>query len=155
MTVAGSRTAADVLAVLGGGVTSALLVLSVLALLGTLAALFTVRRTRRELAAMIVAAAENRERVERLRAQAAELAEAQAAALAEAVEAGTSGVRGVHRAIADIPFDLLGGMPVTKRASNQVRQVHDRTTDGVYEAIGHVNKAASEVFRAFRRSPKP
>ncbi|WP_300014835.1 hypothetical protein [Pseudonocardia sp.] len=68
----------------------------------------------------------------------------------EAVEAGTSGVRDVHRAIADVPFGILGALPPTRAASEAVRQVHDRTADGVYGAVSAVNRAAGAVLRALR-----
>lgn len=79
-----------------------------------------------------------------------ELAEMQQLA-EEAVDAGAGGVRDVHRAIAGVPFDLLDSLPATRAASQRARQVHDRTADGVYDAVAAANRAAGGIFRALRR----
>lgn len=73
----------------------------------------------------------------------------------EAVEAGTSGVREVHRAISDIPFDVLDAIPTTRAAAQAVRQAHDGVTDGVYDAISEANRVAGGVFRLLRRPHTP
>lgn len=133
---------------------AAVIVAAVLGLLLWIAALLVVRSLDAQLADMVARCAAAPERLEFLRQRALQAAEAEArlaAELAEVADTGTSGVRDVHRAIADIPFELLGSFGPTREASGRVREVHDRTADGVYDAITAVNKAATSVFRAWAR----
>lgn len=137
-----------------GLLAAAVIVAAVLGLLLWIAALLTVRSLDAQLADMVARCAAAPDRLEFLRARALHAAEAEeqlAAELAEVIDAGTSGVRDVHRVIADIPFDLLGSFEATREASGRVREVHDRTADGVYDVITVVNKAAASVLRAWAR----
>jgi hypothetical protein len=136
---------------------AAVIVAAVLGLLLWIAALLVVRSLDAQLADMVARCAAAPERLEFLRQRALQAAEAEArlaaelAEVAEVVDTGTSGVRDAHQAIADIPFELLGSFGPTREASGRVREVHDRTADGVYDAITAVNKAATSVFRAWAR----
>ncbi|MGI5125778.1 hypothetical protein ACQEVB_03070 [Pseudonocardia sp. CA-107938] len=133
-----------------------LLAVAVLGLLLAVAALVVVRDVDARLAAVLDRCAAAPERLEHLRERAVHAAEAEAQLaeeLAAVLDVGTTGVRDVHRAISDIPFDILGSFGATRESSERVREVHDRTADGVYDAISAVNKAATSVYRAwFKRS---
>jgi hypothetical protein len=115
-----------------------------------LLAAITLRRVDDEVRLLGVACHTARRDAERAAAAAVEAVE-EAQRVEDAVDAGTSGVREVHRAIADIPFGILGALPPTRAASDAVREVHDRTADGVYGAVSAVNRVAGGVFRALRR----
>lgn len=65
-----------------------------------------------------------------------------------AVGFGTESVREVHMAIADIPFGVLEQLPVTRDPARVVRQVHDVTAQGVYDAIGLVNRLSGRGLRS-------
>jgi hypothetical protein len=122
-----------------------------------LATIVVLRRIDAATAKLGVRCSELRQRLADLAAraeQADELAAGQQLAQ-EAVEASTSDVRDVHQAIAGIPFGVLDALPPTRAASNVVRQVHDRTADGVYDAISTANRAAGGVFRFLRRPRTP
>jgi hypothetical protein len=67
--------------------------------------------------------------------------------LEEAVAAGTTGVREVHRTISGIPFDVLDGVPPART----VLEVHDRTADGVVDAVHLVNRLAGRLLRRRER----
>jgi len=135
------------------------LVVAVVVLLMLATALVIVWGTDAALGALVVHCGESRERARQLRAEAAAALAAEqaelAAEMADVVDAGTIGARDVHRAIADIPFGVLDSMAATRAASGRVREVHDRTADGVYGAISAVNKAADGLFKALRRRRDP
>jgi hypothetical protein len=127
---------------------------AVLGLLLGIAALLVVRDVDARLAAVLERCAAAPARLDQLRERAAHAAEAEermAEELAVVLDVGTSSVRDVHRAISDIPFDILGSIDATRDSSERVREVHDRTTDGVYDAIAAVNNAATSVYRAWVR----
>lgn len=131
---------------------AAVIVAAILGLALWIVALLMVRSLDAQLAIMVERCAAAPERLEYLRDRAAHAAEAEermAQELAEVFDAGTSGVRDVHHAIADIPFDILGSLSATREASERVREVHDRTADGVYDALTAVNKAATSMYRAW------
>jgi hypothetical protein len=132
----------------------AVIAVAVLGSLLGIAALVVVRDVDARLAAVLERCAAAPARLEYLRERAAHTAEAEermAEELAEVLDAGTSGVRDVHRAIADIPFDILGSIGATRESAERVRDVHDRTADGVYDAISAVNKAATSAYKAWIR----
>ena len=134
--------------VLGGAV----IAVAVLGLLLGIAALLVVRDVDGRLAAVLERCAAAPDRIEYLRERAAHAAEAEermAEELAAVLDVGTSSVRDVPRAISDIPFDILGSIGATRESSERVREVHDRTADGVYDAIAAVNQAATSVYRAW------
>lgn len=132
----------------------AVIAVAVLGLLLGIVALVIVRDVDGRLAAVLERCAAAPARLDHLRERAAHAAEAEermAEELAEVLDARTSSVRDVHRAISDVPFDILGSFDATRDSSERVREVHDRTTDGVYDAITAVNKAATSVYRAWIR----
>lgn len=65
----------------------------------------------------------------------------------QALHAGGSLVREVHKGIASIPFGILESIPATRAPTRVVRDIHDRITDGVYEALGGLNKAVGRELR--------
>lgn len=142
-----------------GPLGTAIVVVAVLGLGMWVAALLLVRALEAELTAMTAHSAAYHDRVDALRAKIAAVDDEEARMaeeLEELLGAGTSGVRDVHRAISDIPFDLLDTLPATRVASGRVRDVHDRTTDGVYDALSVVNKAAGGIYKAWlRRRDQP
>jgi hypothetical protein len=131
-----------------------LLAVAVIGLLLGIAALLAVREVDGRLAAVLERCAAAPARLDRLRERAAHAAEAEermAEELAAVLDVGTSGVRDVHRAISDVPFDILGSFSATRDPAERVREVHDLAADGVYGAISAVNRAATGVLRAWAR----
>jgi hypothetical protein len=132
----------------------AMIAVAVLGLLVGMVALLVVRDVDAQLAAVLERCAAAPARLEYLRERATHAVEAEermAEELAAVLDVGTSSVRDVHRAISDVPFDILGSFSATRDSSEAVREVHDRTADGVYDAITAVNKAATSVYRAWIR----
>lgn len=72
----------------------------------------------------------------------------------EVVDVGNESVRNVHTAIADIPFGVLEQIPVTRDASRAVREIHDVTANGIYDAIGFVNRLTGDRLRHGIRQPE-
>lgn len=137
-----------------GPLAVAVIAVAVLGLLLGIAALLVVRDVETQLAAVLERCAAAPARLADLRERAAHAAEAEermAEELAAVLDVGTSGVRDVHRAISDIPFDILGSIGATRESAERVRDVHDRTADGVYDAINAVNKAATSAYKAWIR----
>ncbi|MFT4045750.1 MAG: hypothetical protein QM661_03545 [Solimonas sp.] len=118
-------------------------------LIAALAAVALAWKLRRRLAAieqaLSAAEARGREQGERLAALASwrdgqELIE-------HAADTGVSMVKAVHLGIADIPFSILEAIPPTAAPTRAVRQVHDAISEGIYGALGALNKAVGRELR--------
>lgn len=76
-----------------------------------------------------------------------------------AVALGTDVVQTTHNVIADSVFSILDSIPATRENSALVKGVHDATSDGVYLAIGEVNKAFGGLLKGMTnpsaRRPAP
>lgn len=71
---------------------------------------------------------------------------------AEAFDHVASRVHEFHRAISDMPFRSLRSVPVARRGSEPVREIHDRVTDGVYASVrGTARALFTGADRALRR----
>lgn len=64
-----------------------------------------------------------------------------------AIATGTAVVREVHRGIADIPFSVLEAIPAARGSAKALRGLHDAISDGVYGALGNLNKAVGRELR--------
>jgi hypothetical protein len=74
--------------------------------------------------------------------------------IADAAQTGTDSVRmgatitrGGHRAIAAVPFGILGAIPATRPGSRRVRAAHDSTADVVYGTIDNLSARIGEAVR--------
>ena len=65
----------------------------------------------------------------------------------DVVQLGSAITQTGHRAIAAIPFGILGVIPPTREASQRVRAVHDGTADRVYDGIASVVDRISTALR--------
>lgn len=64
-----------------------------------------------------------------------------------AIATGTAVVKEVHKGIADIPFSVLEAIPATAKQAKLLRGLHDSISDGVYGALGNLNKAVGRELR--------
>ncbi|MES2885275.1 MAG: hypothetical protein V4709_10750 [Pseudomonadota bacterium] len=64
-----------------------------------------------------------------------------------AIATGTAVVKEVHKGIADIPFSVLEAIPATAKSAKLLRGLHDSISDGVYGALGNLNKAVGRELR--------
>lgn len=64
-----------------------------------------------------------------------------------AIATGTAVVKEMHKGIADIPFSVLEAIPATARQAKLLRGLHDSISDGVYGALGNLNKAVGRELR--------
>ena len=64
-----------------------------------------------------------------------------------AIATGTAVVKEVHKGIADIPFSVLEAIPATRAPAKLLRGLHDSISDGVYGALGNLNKAVGRELR--------
>lgn len=55
--------------------------------------------------------------------------------MADSLDSTSSKIRDTHRAISDIPFNILEQIPVTRDGAKQIRRIHDLASDGVYAGI--------------------
>lgn len=55
--------------------------------------------------------------------------------MADSLDSSSSKIRDTHRAISDIPFDILEQIPLTRDGARQARRIHDLASDGVYAGI--------------------
>jgi len=56
-------------------------------------------------------------------------------------------VKEVHKGIADIPFSVLEAIPAARTPARALRGLHDAISDGVYGALGNLNKAVGRELR--------
>lgn len=102
---------------------------------------------------LLATLAENLDRAEVLgREQAARLAALQLLQdrqqLAEhAIATSTAVVKEMHKGIADIPFSVLEAIPGARAPARLLRGLHDSISDGVYGALGNLNKAVGRELR--------
>jgi|GEM_PF-1497060 len=64
-----------------------------------------------------------------------------------AIATGTAVVKEVHKGIADIPFSVFEAIPATRASAKALRGLHDSISDGVYGALGQLNKAVGRELR--------
>ncbi len=64
-----------------------------------------------------------------------------------AIATGTAVVKEMHKGIADIPFSVLEAIPATRSSAKLLRGLHDSISDGVYGALGNLNKAVGRELR--------
>lgn len=64
-----------------------------------------------------------------------------------AIATGTAVVKEVHKGIADIPFSVLEAIPATAKPAKVLRGLHDSISEGVYGALGNLNKAVGRELR--------
>lgn len=64
-----------------------------------------------------------------------------------AIATGTAVVKEMHKGIADIPFSVFEAIPVTRAPAKVLRGLHDSISDGVYAALGNLNKAVGRELR--------
>lgn len=64
-----------------------------------------------------------------------------------AIATGTAVVKEVHKGIADIPFSVLEAIPATAKPAKVLRGLHDSISDGVYGALGNLNRAVGRELR--------
>lgn len=57
----------------------------------------------------------------------------------EAVDRGATSVEEIHRAIADLPFDVLERNGLFVETAAEVRQIQDRSIGAVYDVVRQVN----------------
>lgn len=55
--------------------------------------------------------------------------------MSDTLDASSRAVRETHRAIADIPFNILESIPATRDGARQLRRIHDLASDGIYTGI--------------------
>ncbi len=64
-----------------------------------------------------------------------------------AIATGTAVVREMHKGIADIPFSVLEAIPAARAPARALRGLHDAISDGVYGALGNLNRAVGRDLR--------
>lgn len=64
-----------------------------------------------------------------------------------AIATGTAVVKEIHKGIADIPFSVLEAIPGARAPAKLLRGLHDSISDGVYGALGNLNKAVGRELR--------
>ncbi len=72
------------------------------------------------------------------------------------IDDGARAVETVHQSISGITFGILENIPVTRRPSRFIRNIHDKTAGGVYTAVRTVNKSIGSLAGGLlgrRRTP--
>lgn len=64
-----------------------------------------------------------------------------------AIATGTAVVKEMHKGIADIPFSVLEAIPATAKSAKALRGLHDSISEGVYGALGNLNRAVGRELR--------
>ncbi len=63
----------------------------------------------------------------------------------EHVDRGATSVEEIHKAIADLPLDVLERNGLLERTAAEVREVQDRSIGAVYDVIRDVNRRVGEL----------
>ena len=61
------------------------------------------------------------------------------------IDKGITSVEGVHKAIAEMPFELLEKITPIKGVAQGVKEIQGNTIGTVYESIRLVNEKAGEI----------
>ena len=69
------------------------------------------------------------------------------------IDTGSIGVETVHKAIAGLTFGILDAIPATRATSSVVRDVHDASAAGSYEAIRKLNREVGKLIQEVVGSP--
>ncbi len=62
-----------------------------------------------------------------------------------AIDQGSRSVEQIHRAIADLPLDVLERNGLFEEAAAEVRSIQDRTIGAVYDVVREVNDRVAEL----------
>ena len=63
----------------------------------------------------------------------------------QAVDRGATSVEEIHKAIADLPFEVLERNGLFEETAAQVREVQARSIGAVYDTIREVNRRVGEL----------
>jgi hypothetical protein len=73
----------------------------------------------------------------------------------ERVDEGATTVEEIHKAIADLPLDVLERLDVFKETVKDVRRIQDTSIGAVYDVIRKVNRRVAELAAdILERPPK-
>lgn len=71
----------------------------------------------------------------------------------KAIDAGSIGVETVHKAIAGLTFGILESIPATRATSSVVREVHDASAAGSYDAVRKLNREVGKLIKEVVGTP--
>ncbi len=63
----------------------------------------------------------------------------------DAIDQGASSVEEIHKAIADLPLDVLERNGLLEEAAAEIRKIQDRTIGAVYDVIREVNQRVNDL----------
>lgn len=73
----------------------------------------------------------------------------------EAVADGATTAEEIHKAIADLPLDVLERLDLFKETARNVRRIQDTSIGAIYDVIRKVNREATRLAaEVLERSPK-
>jgi uncharacterized protein with von Willebrand factor type A (vWA) domain len=68
-----------------------------------------------------------------------------AGAVHDAIDNVTTTVEEIHRSVADIPLDILGGIAPLRDTVEEVRRVQSRSITAVYDLVREVNDRVRDL----------
>jgi hypothetical protein len=71
----------------------------------------------------------------------------------EAVDHGATTVEEIHRAIAELPLDVLQRNGLFEQTAAEVREIQDRSIGAVYDVIRDVNRRIGELASDLLEGP--
>jgi hypothetical protein len=71
----------------------------------------------------------------------------------EAVDRGATSVEEIHKAIADLPLDVMERNGLFEETTAEVRKVQERSIGAVYDVIRDVNRRIGELASDLLRQP--
>jgi hypothetical protein len=63
----------------------------------------------------------------------------------EAVDHGANSVEEIHKAVADLPLDVLERNGLFEEAASEIRKIQDRSIGAVYDVIRQVHERVTEL----------
>ena len=73
----------------------------------------------------------------------------------DVIERGASTAEEVHRAVADLPFEMLDRIGVLKDAGGEAKRMQDQTIGAVYDLVRDINHKVSTLAADLLRERKP
>jgi hypothetical protein len=72
-----------------------------------------------------------------------------------AVDEGANTVEEIHKAVADLPLEVLGKLDIFEETVKDVRKIQDTSIGAIYDVIHQVNREVAKLARELAKGTTP